>query len=313
MSRDGNDPVWTSFRATVDNAALLGTPNVDPTDWKGGFEATFGRRLDCNCQVEATYWTLDADNNSLTVVDATNRVDSALDFNRLDFYIGGIANGVNGFFDGAQAHRLSMRNEIHNLEVNFRGAAPTCWYPCQTLRLSWLAGFRYFRFSEGFEFASSTNAPGFGIDPSNEAYYNVDVDNNLVGFQIGCRGECRAACRLTLFAESRFGVYYNYITHDTTLNTGEGIYAVDQFGKSWNINTDKHDFSTLAQLDLGGRYRFAGNWSVFLSYRLIAVSGVALSTTQVPQFISDYNGIQNINSSGHLFLHGAVGGVSCQY
>jgi hypothetical protein len=48
---------------------------------------------------------------------------------------------------------------------------------------------------------------------------------------------------------------------------------------------------------------------VFGGYRAMAIAGVALSEQQIPRFISDAASIQNIDSNGHVILHGAFAGV----
>ena len=308
MTRDSDDPLWTSFDANQINSHLLGSPDVDPDDWQGGFEVTIARRLGANSGISATYWGLDPDDNSRTITDAAGLIDSAVDFNRLDFAIGG---PVNVLFDSAQAHRMSMSSEFHNVEVSLHHQMTD---PCRRLSLNWLAGFRFFRFSEDLEFATSNNSTSFGVDRANEAYYNIDVENNLIGFQIGARADYQASCRCSLYADTRFGIFYNDIDHNSSLTSGTGEVAVDQiYGLPWQIGSNGDEFATLAQVDVGLQYHINCCWSAHIGYRLVAASGVALATDQVPQFVSDYYGIQDINSNGHLFLHGGVAGLSYSF
>jgi hypothetical protein len=312
MTRDRNDPVEIAFDPNNIERELLGTQQVVPDDWQAGFEIRAGRYLGCSNRLELVYWTLDPDHASASVTSAGGLIDSALDFGRLDFVLGGIANGVNPWFDNSQFQRISMRSEFHNAEVNLWGDHALCGC-CSPLQLSWLAGFRFFRFDESFEYASADQATALGVSPVDDAYYNVDVENNLFGFQIGGRFEYRVTCAASVYADTRVGIYYNHIEQEQRLATGTGIVAVDLAGRPFDIATDKDDFATLAQLDVGVNYQISCNLSTYVGYRLVAASGVANTTDQIPQFMSDFNGIQNIDSNGHLFLHGVHGGVTWRF
>jgi hypothetical protein len=245
--------------------------------------------------VAATYWTLDPVENEISVFDPTSNLVSSLNFNGLDF----LGGPVGGFFDGVQYHSLYRSSEFHNFEVNFWHDAPLCLCGA-SWRLSGMTGFRYFRFTEDFVYSSETAA------------YAVEVENNLFGWQLGLRGEYQPTCSLGLFADARFGVYYNYLEHRTTLQSNAGDFAVDQFGQSWNIDSDKDDFSTLGQLDLGGRWQINCHWALYGGYRLVVASGVAMATEQIPFYMADFYGIRNIDTNSSLFLHGAFAGVEYQ-
>ena len=274
--------------------------------WRSVFELRVGRYISCNCRAEAVYWTLDPDNASASVAGP---VDSSLDFNRLDF---GLLGGANAWFDDADFQQISMRSEFHNFEANLWGDYCVCG-PCSPFHWSWLAGFRFFRFNESFIYASADQAPALGLNPAGDAYYNVKVENNLIGLQLGCRAEYRVGCNVGLYAEPRFGIFWNHIDHEQNLVTGDGIVATDLAGRPFAIDSEKDDFATIGQLDLGVSYQLGCRLTTYLGYRLVALSGVALTTDQIPQYMSDLVGIENIDSNGHVFLHGIQGGVTWRF
>ena len=210
-----------------------------------------------------------------------------------------------------QYQQISSRNEFHNFEANLW--TDCCCGPCNPLQLSWLAGFRFFRFTEDFLYGSADQAPALGLNPGADAYYSVDVENNLFGIQFGTQAEYKVGCNLGVFAEPRIGIFYNHIEQEQLLVNGNGVVAIDLAGRPLNIAEEKEDFATLAKLDVGVNYDFSCNLSAYVGYRLVAASGVALATDQIPQYISDINGIKAVDSNGHLFLHGVQAGVTWRF
>jgi hypothetical protein len=223
---------------------------VCPDDWQEGFEIRVGGYFGCNCRAEVVYWTLDPDNAYASVAGP---VDSSLDFNRLDF---GILGGVNDWFDGSQYQQISMRSEFHNIEANLWSDYCVCGC-CSPLQISLLGGFRFFRFNESFEYFSADQAPALGLNPGADAYYNVKVENNLAGFQLGARAEYRLGCSLGLYAEPRFGIFYNHIEQEQNLVNGNGVVAVDLAGRPFQIASDKEDFARSAA---ASRATWATGW-----------------------------------------------------
>lgn len=315
MSRDDCDPIFqlSYDPSNPNNAAstLLGTQFLSLDDYQGGWEFTFGYYLGCSTALEVTYWGLEQVEDSAQVSDPNGQISTPLNFNNLNF---SQFDPVNVWFANAQAQRVSMDSEFHNVEVNLVGDACS-WQTCSGCwTLGWLGGFRWFSFSEGFEFASSENSVAFGVDPTAEAYYNVDVDNDLYGFQFGGKMEYRR-CNWSLYAAPKVGIFWNHIELETTLRDGTGRVAYDFQNPSyrWDIQTDKEDFSTLAQIDLGGEYRFCCNWTVYGGYRLVSVTSVAGTIGQIPTYLADYSDTTAINTCDSLLLHGAFAGVRYEW
>jgi hypothetical protein len=305
MTRDCPDEKQIAFDPLSVDREYLGTQMVCPDDWQGGFELRFGRYLGCRCRVEAVYWTLDEDQRSAS---RAGPIDSALDFNRLDF---GALGGANAWFDDADFQQISMRSEFDNWEGNLW--VDCCCGPCSPLQISWLAGFRFFRFEEGFSYASADQAPALGVSPADDAYYDVNVENFMAGIQLGCRAQYKVGRSLGFFAEPRVGIFWNHIEHEQRLATGSGVVAVDPAGRPFLINSEKDDFAAIGQLDVGLSYDIGCHLTLYTGYRLVAASGVALATDQIPQYMSDLTGIENVDNNGHVFLHGVQVGLSWRF
>ncbi len=296
MARDYNDDVWLSYDATDPTVGLLGTPNIED-DYQGGVEATFGYRFGHNWWLLATYWTLEPMSVTSLVQDSAGQISTALDFRTLS--IGGTP--VNDWYDNALAHKANLRSEFHNVELNlFHDSFQLS--PCWPVYMSYLVGARWLQFDEDFLYASADTSTTFGTDPANEAYLDIDVSNNLVGAQVGCMLQYYPTCRWSVFLAPRVGIYSNHITMKYRIYSGDGQTGLD-------VRANKGDFATLAQLDIGTAYHVTPSLSLYLGYRLVSVSGVALTTDQMPRLLDDLKGIQQVDANGHLFLHGGFAGL----
>lgn len=297
MTRDNPNAVWTSYDLNNPTSAVMSSRDADP-DWRWGFEIRAGRRFCNNWGLEASYWYLDPleGDRTITCVGDT----AATPINLTGVTLGGLP--VSTFFDNALQHRVYRRDEFQNLEVNFiNGPLLT---PCSgRFGLSWLAGVRFFRFDERFLFAGTAAGFEFGQDPTQEAYYAVDVTNNLIGFQLGGRADWYLGNRVRAFAIPKVGIYANHIQHVSELYRGDGV-------RGFNISSNTNDVSMLAELNLGVDVRITERLSAYGGYRAIGVSGVALSDNQIPPFLADSAGIAAIDSNGSLIVHGAMFGLN---
>jgi hypothetical protein len=286
--------------------------------WHGGFEIGGGWCFGCDCNqaLEFVYWGLYpgfGDNI------ATGTLDSLIDFSNVD-YNGGSADL---FFDGAAAHRIQFDQTFHSFEANLVGncGGPMgcgrcgCCSPCHGSRWghSWLAGFRYIQFTEDWLFTTDNAETVFDNDAS-ELNYEVDLDNNLYGFQLGVGLDYCVTEKFQAYALAKFGVYFNDIQHrqaiygplgNGTLNTG------DFAGQDYVIDDSDVDLAFAGQMDLGGRYAISDNWSVDFGWRLLALSGVAITEDNVAQGnFQNVLGISDTQTTGSLLLHGGYAGLT---
>lgn len=309
MNRDKPNKLWTTFENNVPFNQMMFTPD---TDWNGGFFATLGHRFGCCAQhaLEGTFWMLDPlEGESQVGRTAANTLATPID-------LGGVTIGPNpatDYFDDAQTHRITRHDEIYNVEINYLYNLLAPAYN-QAFSAQLLLGVRYFRFDENLVFSSVINGSTFGANGgADEAHLGVRDENNLLGAQIGARMNYYLTQDFSFFATPKFGIYNNDIQQRVQLNSGDNLSGlatpVGGPAAPFPLESSKNDFAVLAELDLGMNWQMTQHWSVFGGYRLVAVSGLALSDEQIPPFLVDYPAINDIDSNGHLLLHGAFGGV----
>jgi hypothetical protein len=314
MGRDNEDFQQLSFDDTDLVGSVLNTDSAN-MNFSPGFQASIGRWF-CGGEwgLEATYWGVFADSQEDTVLASqiNGNLNTVFDFQPLN--IG--ATNVNDLFDAAQAHRVRRSWEFHNVELNMLQGAGYNWnygYN-QAFNLGLIGGVRYFRFSEGFQYASADQNPTFGADPANEAYYDIDVQNHLVGVQIGANATYNAGQRLRLRATPKIGIFANHVEQTQRIYNATGVATVGPgnplAGAAYDINTDKDDFSFLTEIDIGLDYRFSRHWSATVGYRAVAITGVALATHQIPNNFADIPGAQDIDNDQSLILHGGYVGAT---
>ncbi|MHC4398232.1 MAG: BBP7 family outer membrane beta-barrel protein [Planctomycetota bacterium] len=219
MGRNQANQLWTTYEAT-NNA------NQIPTDsdfrWRFGGQIRVGRCVGCaqRSSLEAIYWTLEPF-SSFASRTHPNGVSTPLDFT--DVVWANLAGPPDpaDLFDGAQEHRVWRSSELHSLELSFvrNPIYCLCYDP---YRVSWLVGFRFFRFDDRFLFGSLDQpGPAFGLDPTMEGYLYDRVENNLFGVQFGVdMGYQRGNWRL--YFTPRVGIYNNHIRHYFHAYRGDG-------------------------------------------------------------------------------------------
>jgi Putative beta barrel porin-7 (BBP7) len=323
MGRDTPNKTWTTFDQTNLANQLVAFPGAN---WGGGVDTRIGYWFGCgscgdpcnSCSscgpggrfgIEAVYygvWGLDGQSG---ITDPTNQLGTVQNDGLVGFVN---PDDASLWFDNAHRVRLTRDDEFHNVEINFMYLP--CCDSCSRFQMTALAGVRFFRFSEGLEwdqFADPANVPvGF----SDEAITKVDVQNNLVGFQIGAYMNYRVCNSVCLFAAPKIGIFGNHINAHNSMALADGTQAtLDANGDVLSFHNVKDVFSMMGSIDVGVNWAFAPNWSFVGGYRVVAVTGVALGDNQVPQFFADEAGWKNINTNGSLILHGAFAGVQCRF
>ena len=305
----------------------VGFPNVTrmtnrdaDVDWEGGFEITFGRCITENLRWEVGYWTLNPFSGFANVLDPGGfSLNTPLDFDNV-FVGGGIASD---FFDGSAGHEIYREDELHNIEWNlyFR---PCCFGGCsgcaQTScccpwNFEFLTGVRFLKFDEYFIFAGVTGGSSFGANGgADELYVESEVENNLIGWQLGALLEYCVRPNWVVYARPKFGVYGNHTSLDFDVRRGDnGAVVTSASGDTFPIRSTENDVAFLGEIDLGVRWEFGSHWSAYAGYRAVAVSGIALSDEQIPFLLADTASIRDIDSNGSLILHGAMLGLQFQY
>ncbi len=186
-------------------------------------------------------------------------------------------------------------------------------------------GVRYFRIDDDLsydtEFAEYDGAAydqaaynGFSYDNSNELCYDVQIENNLVGPQVGWTTNYSVGCRWNFFCNSTFGVFDNHMTQCQRMWTGgDGVIRFTGTGESFAVRSSKDDVAFLGELRLGGSYDFTCHWRGVLAYRAVALTGIATSVGQLPDQFSSRAEIAQINSDNSMIVHGLQVGAECRY
>jgi hypothetical protein len=315
MTRDDSNPVWLSYDQADIDSALLSTRHAE-MDWAGGFEIHAGRYFNCGQNAfEAVYWGLfpGRESGAVWAADTVGGLGSSLNFDTLE-YDDGSGNppvAVIDIYNNAAEHRICRQSTFHNVELNILGN-PSC-FSCgdnccsrPSVQLGWLAGFRYFLFDENLLFAAAG-------DP-----YEVDVTNQLFGFQIGGAADYLVTQRLRAFGNVKFGLFGNSIDHHSQVYGDNGYATINNPGSAydgaeWNIRSYKADVSFLGEINLGASFQLCSWARISGGYRGVALTGVALTTEQIPFYFGDVAGVRDIDSYGSLILHGAFGGLELNY
>lgn len=298
--RDSEDDVPLTQNAAGD---IFRSTNAN-MNTMGGFEVDVTRRNINGNGAQFIYWGL----------YPTEAYDEIL-APGLNTYQTGLSNilvdpgGVDlqTYFNNADSNYLVRTNEFHNIEANLLrngGNYTTRFGGAGTFEL--LAGFRWFQFNENFRYGAYTAAG----DPE-WVEYELNVQNTLLGFQLGGRSDLCLTDRLSLGLGTKLGVFNNYISHYQCVCDSNGVmgYRTASGVDDYDYNNTKNDLSLLGELDLGFNYRLSCNVRLTTGYRLIGISGIALAPDQIP---FDYNlddEINSINSNGDLILGGGYAGL----
>ncbi len=310
----------------------------------GGYGEACGCEPGCNpcCQQmyawEVAYWGIDREVQEQFVdgpVVGTFRYYGMINYAGLQYDDGGGAQPVNDYYNyqspitgpGAEtvlAQRVRTNFWAQNLELNFLrlplymgGCDYDCCAPAFTL--TGLCGVRYFRMDDDFEFGTewddgSGPFNGFDHSSANELYHDIQMENNLVGLQLGANMNYCVAARWNVFWDTNFGLYNNYITHDQRLYNGLGLpVTFTQDGREATVNSDKNDVAFLGEMRIGGGYLFSNNWRGTIAYRAIGISGVALAPDQIKPEYSNWADTARINADGSIIIHGVQAGIECNF
>jgi hypothetical protein len=299
---------------------------------------------------EVGWWGLDENENNATyVVDQTSSgMYGLVDFAGLvyDYDNNGFdpADAVNNQYDSdmpltapssevlAQCVRTNF--QVQNLELNiFRlpvcGSGCGCSSGCNSCGCDdgWgmaysaygSCGVRYFRIDDDFlygtEFTGTSGQTSFNgwSSADNELFYDVEVDNQLIGPQVGWTMNYAVGCKWNFFLNSTFGVFNNHINSRQRMNSGDGDWAYfEESGQRFDLDDSKDDISFLGELRLGGSYDVTCNWRAIVAYRAIAATGLATSVGQIPD--NFYNSAEvGINSNDSMIVHGVQVGAECRY
>lgn len=312
LGRDQANRVWTSHQANEEANQIMNTQDIE-MPWAGGGEITLGRSFCCGTYgIEATYWQLGQVTGRASVTNP-NGVSTPLDLRYLEVGPVGDRVLVSTLFDGAEEHRLRRSNEAYNVELNalYYGRPGDGFYGSS---VNWLVGARFLKFNDDLLFSSLASGSWGGSGGVNEGYLGDNLENYLVGVQVGFQARSASWHRLSTLLTTKFGVYNNHIKNDFMLYRGDGYNAQIQpasgLSGGYPIHSTANVFSTVAEVDLGVEWNFNSRLSAGVGYRVIAISGIGLADNQIPFYIVDVPEIERIDCNGDLLLHGAFASLT---
>ena len=272
------------------------------------------------------------------------RIQRDMDFQNVEvsvigFGLGGAGRmGVAGCGNGCGGIGAALKNEFGNNCGNNCNSCNSC-NSCNTcpgpgcaggpcgpimpgcgcrLRTTYGHGIRWFRFNDSFEFAASTAVPGYG--PTNDdIYYNINVKNDLIGYQFTGRLDYCLCKQFSMYAGGKAGIYVNDVQFRSSLGGGATAAVVEPISyptmanQPLLISSSDTSLATLAELDLGLTYTVNPCWSFNGGYRILGISGVATATGQIASDAANLTEAGQICADKSLILHGAYIGGTYNY
>ncbi len=338
MTRNKPTPVYTSAYSPPNGSPPVQQGYFNDVNWTWGEQATIGYRFGCNCDwaVEGTYWGL----SESCTNGGPEGIPSCPYVTPMTFSLtsilgttGGLCTSTNPsgcgtanqYTDQSPDHHIWRNWDAQNVEVNFVrtlcgghdgcGGCGGCG-ECNRFGVDFLAGVRWFRFQDGFLFGAQRQADGTCY-AGDWLYLDDRITNDLVGFQAGFNANYRFADCWKVFLTPKFGVFNNHTTLDYNLYAVSCTSGTRYEGCSQTYNTPNYpvhstsdNFAFLTQVDLGLDWQVTQHISTQLGYRVVAMTGMALSDSQVPFYGNDTQSIADIKHNDSLLLHGVFGGLT---
>ena len=275
------------------------------------------------------------------ITPGTIRSDN-IHYNRVSADLGLGAETVYDIIDGSGAYagatgiRLSRDMNFQGIEANLfnfglMGARRAAYAGCAPgfggaagpmirgnsgrLRIMNSHGFRWFQISDDFE--SAYNIDGTAGYDVNDLYNNVDIENNLFGYQFGSMLNLCLTSRLNANLGGKFGIYGNHVDYRHRLGTVNQLAYTNANGAgAGDINVESSDtvLAGMGEIDFGLGYRISNRWSVRGGYRMMAITGVADAVNNMLDV--DYGDIalvSNFDANDSLILHGGYIGLTCNW
>lgn len=170
-------------------------------------------------------------------------------------------------------------------------------------------GVRWFQVNDEAELAY--NRDGIAGYQAEDIYDNVDIENNLVGYQFGGRLTYCLSNRLNFNLGGKFGVYGNHVEAYRRVGTQTTrAYRAGNPTDYAETRVDDTVLSTLGELDLGLGFRVSNAWTLQGGYRVMGITGIATGFDQMSQDFGTSAFPGGVHASDSLFLHGAYVGAA---
>lgn len=305
FARDYEDGVLLSQNPRGDR---LFTDDADEGDF-GGYGVTLSRRQ-CNGKgLELRYWAFNT--------AASARLDGAAVSAQLPTLANlrhqPSARDVLSIYDSAVAHVVDRETDINNFEVNLLNNGG--FYQTRRGRsahFELVGGLRWFQFDERLAFTAIGDTAVFPL--ATESFtYQSQVNNDLLGFQLGARNELCFTNRIRGFFGVTAGIFNNHVQTQQNFFDANGVGADltdgPSAGRTYDYSDSKNDVAILGELDAGITYQVSQRARARIGYRTFGVAGVALAADQIPVDFRRTDRVQRANSNGSLLLHGGYAGM----
>lgn len=262
-------------------------------DLSTGLEVRLGRKRGSSA-TEIGWWSLFSSDETASVARPGSTLDSIIDFSDLD---------IN--FNNARLHQVEKDLEMHSIDVSHRQLINSGG----SFSFAYQWGLRYTEIDDEFGLRADLNNTVLG-DPTGELRYDIEVNNHLIGPQIGGAAYWQATSRLGLILDLKGGVYFNFMDHDQSASSWLGAATITSgpdAGEMFRMNNDESQAALLSEIQFGAEYLITSRFRLLLGYRLVAASGIGLAEAQIPR---RFGAIETaVDASGSLLLHGLQIGI----
>jgi hypothetical protein len=197
---------------------------------------------------------------------------------------GGYTAGQIDTFNDAFRHQQGIRVNLQSFEVNRK------WFAWDIM--STLIGIRAIQYNEQLSFDSVGSGNGAG-------FFRTDLQNFLLGAQIGSDVMRPISQRFSIGTRSRLGAFANF-------NTGE-LQVFNRGTQLIDSSRRATDIAGLVQLGLIGRYRILPNLVATTGYEAMYLAGLATVSNQQYIPLNPGSGGSYTADDGVLFHGGTFG------
>lgn len=224
-------------------------------------------------------------------------------------------------FSDASVHRYEYDSSIYNFEANYwlrpRGRPDRlvlypngCWRRERNTQviLSYMFGLRYISLNEDFHFLGESEGIVDDVPFEGLGRYSIAADNNMFGFQIGA-DLLQHGRNWSWGFQAKAAPLIN-VSEQGSLFQAAGDPRFLSRDVSWT--DDNAEVAFLGEFGAIGKYFITPNVTVFASYDLAWLFGVALAPEQIQRQIP-VDTTPEIRDEGTVFMHGMTMGMQFQF
>lgn len=265
--------------------SLTQTVFMDNPDFEFGGRYTVGKMFDCVNAYEFVYagpfrWTRFSDTDPAGAGNVNSRFTA---------FPTTLADG----FNGANRHIQRLDSDLDSFELNRR------WWAWDAI--STLIGIRYLRYEDNY--ALTSLRPGGGPAPLASTYQD-QIDNDMVGLQIGGDLYMPTSLRTLVSVKGKAGVYGNFASRETRV--------VNDAALTLRNGIDDVNIAGLFEMGINGIYQVTPSIRVNAGYEAWLMPGVATVSRQLPHFLNAGSGT-TVRMNDVLAFHGFSLGAQILY